>query len=346
MNRQGRSRAASGQGRSFHDPVKRAMRAAGRAAATDRPAEPAEAGCERPSPARDATKGKGKGGGGKGKAPRTASASAKAAPSPRKAEPARAAETGGTSSGGVIRKQGLSRPQGRDRVVRAPGAPEREEGAAVQRHRTGRARTGKPQDPRPSRDKGPLRYIAFHKPYGVLSQFTAESGQRALAEFGLPAEVYAAGRLDMDSEGLLLLSNDGAFINRLLSPHHGHERSYLVQVEGSPDDAALDALRSGVELRGYTSRPAKVERLEAEPTLPPRDPPIRERRHIPTTWLRITLTEGRNRQVRRMTAAVGFPTLRLVRVSIGALDLGDLPQGTWREVSRRDVLPQGMAARA
>lgn len=327
MTRQGRSRAAAGQGRSFHDPVKRAIRSAGEA--------------EKDTPRPATTKGTGKGTG-KIRPPRDGSA--KAAPSPRKAEPARAAEPGAKSAGGVVRAQGLAKPQRKERVVRAPATPEREDGAAVQRHRTGKARPAKARDPRPPAEKGPPRYIAFHKPYGVLSQFTAESGHRALKEFGLPAEVYAAGRLDMDSEGLLLLSNDGAFINRLLSPRHGHERSYLVQVEGTPDEAALDTLRTGVELRGYTSRPAKVERVEGEPPLAPRDPPIRERRHIPTTWLKITLTEGRNRQVRRMTAAVGHPTLRLVRVSIGALDLGDLPQGQWREISRRDVLPHGLAA--
>lgn len=322
MNRQGRPRAASGQGRSFRDPVKRAMRAAGAEADRDEP---------------------------KGKGRDKASGSAKAAPSPRKAEPARAPEpTAKTRAGGggVIRQQGLAKEGPRRRVVRSPAAPEREEGAAVTRHRGTGAKARPPKGvaaapARPPRDVAPPRYIAFHKPYGVLSQFTAESGQRALAEFGLPAEVYAAGRLDMDSEGLLLLSNDGAFINRLLSPHHAHARSYLVQVEGVPDEAALDRLRQGVELRGYTSRPAGVERLDAEPDLPPRDPPIRQRRHIPTTWLRITLTEGRNRQVRRMTAAVGHPTLRLVRVAIGGLTLGDLPPGQWREVARRDVLPPG-----
>lgn len=194
------------------------------------------------------------------------------------------------------------------------------------------------EPPRRNAKEAP-RYIAFHKPYGVLSQFTAESGHRALSEFGLPAGVYAAGRLDMDSEGLLLLSNDGAFINRLLNPRHGHERSYLVQVEGVPNPAALNALRDGVRVRDYITRPARVDVLDSPPNLPPRDPPIRERRHIPTTWLKITLTEGRNRQVRRMTAAVGHPTLRLVRVSIGALALGDLPRGQWREVKRKDVLP-------
>ncbi|GAA0581158.1 pseudouridine synthase [Caenispirillum bisanense] len=325
MNRQGRSRAASGQGRSFHDPVKRAIRNAGRAEKEATAADDAAAAA-----------GRGKNPG-KGKA--RADKHAKAAPSPRKEEPARASrDTGGFHS------QALARPASRQRSIRPPAAPEREEEAAAPRPRGGsRGRGNGPAAATaaggPRRDKGPLRYIAFHKPYGVLSQFTAESGQRALREFGLPAEVYAAGRLDLDSEGLLLLSNDGTFINRLLSPHHGHARSYLVQVEGIPDDVALDRLRGGVTLRDYTTRPAQVERVEGEPDLPPRDPPIRERRHIPTAWLKITLTEGRNRQVRRMTAAVGHPTLRLVRVSIGALELGDLPQGCWRDVARRDVLP-------
>lgn len=331
MPRIQRNRAAAGQGRGQRDPLRRpkAEDAAGKT--SRKPAAKGEA------------------------------STAKAAPSPRKAEPARAAPP--TDRPKAVKPETLGKARQKPRVVR--GAPELErEDAAPHRNKPGTqgrrpARHGLSGPPRPAEPpkqagKPPAahetprrkpteapRYIAFHKPYGVLSQFTAESGHRALAEFNLPAGVYAAGRLDMDSEGLLLLSNDGAFINRLLSPRHGHERSYLVQVEGDPDEDALRALRDGVRVRDYITRPARVEVLEAAPDLPPRDPPIRERRHIPTTWLKITLTEGRNRQVRRMTAAVGHPTLRLVRVSIGGLDLGDLPRGQWREVKRRDVLPQG-----
>lgn len=187
------------------------------------------------------------------------------------------------------------------------------------------------------------RIIALHKPYDVLSQFTEDvPGQRTLAEFGLPSGVYPVGRLDRDSEGLLLLSNDGTFIKRVLEPKRGHPRTYLAQVENIPDNAALTALRTGVTIRingkSYRTLPCEAERLTAEPDLPPRDPPIRYRAAIPTAWLKLTLVEGKNRQVRRMTAAVGFPTLRLVRVRIGALDLGDLAPGAWREVTRRDVL--------
>ncbi|MFA7430201.1 MAG: pseudouridine synthase [Rhodospirillaceae bacterium] len=187
------------------------------------------------------------------------------------------------------------------------------------------------------------RIIAFHKPFDVLSQFTAEEdGQRTLAEFGLPAGVYPVGRLDRDSEGLLLLSNDGPFIKRVLEPRHGHPRTYLAQVERVPDADALAALRAGVDIRigGKVHRtlPCTAELFDGEPDLPPRDPPIRYRAAIPTAWLRLVLTEGKNRQVRRMTAAVGFPTLRLVRVSIGHLELGDLPPGGWRDVTRKDVM--------
>lgn len=321
MPRIQRHRAASGQGRSQRDPLRRAGR--------DAQADAARADT----------------------APK-----AKAAPSPRKAEPARAPASPGHPKARKPEAQG--KPRQKPRVVR--GAPDLDRDAAAPARGKGQTESGRrparhglsglaPASAAPTAKAAPPRaarkpteaprYIAFHKPYGVLSQFTAESGHRALAEFNLPPDVYAAGRLDMDSEGLLLLSNDGAFINRLLSPHHGHERTYLVQVEGDPDETALQTLRDGVTVRDYTTRPAKVERLDSDPSLPPRDPPIRERRNIPTCWLRITLTEGRNRQVRRMTAAVGHPTLRLVRASIGALELGDLPRGQWREIRRKDVLP-------
>jgi 23S rRNA pseudouridine2457 synthase len=187
------------------------------------------------------------------------------------------------------------------------------------------------------------RVVALHKPYDVLSQFTEDwPGQRTLADFGLPPGLYPVGRLDRDSEGLLLLSNDGRFIKRVLDPMHGHPRTYLAQVETIPDAAALTALATGVDLRIkgqiHRTRPCRVDLLAEAPPLPPRDPPIRYRAAIPTAWLRLTLTEGKNRQVRRMTAAVGAPTLRLVRVAIGGLSLDDLAPGTWREVTRAEVL--------
>ncbi len=186
----------------------------------------------------------------------------------------------------------------------------------------------------------PLRYIAFHKPYGVLSQFTPEEGARSLAEFGLPADVYPAGRLDKDSEGLLLLTNDGDLVHRLLEPKHDKEKTYWVQVERIPEEAALRALRAGPKLSDHQCLPCQA-RLIDDPGFPPRDPPIRVRQTVPDCWLEIKLREGKNRQVRRMTAAVGHPTLRLVRIAVGNLRLGDLRPGEWREVSREAVLAPG-----
>ena len=182
-----------------------------------------------------------------------------------------------------------------------------------------------------------FRYIAFYKPYNVLSQFTGEAGHDSLASFGFPKDVYPVGRLDCDSEGLLLLSDDGVFIKKLLSPKFAHEREYAVQVEGVPTPDALTALEKGVVIKGYKTKPAKAQ-LMPEFDLPPRNPPIRERKNIPTSWLSLTLTEGKNRQVRHMTAAVGFPTLRLLRVRIGKLLLNGMTSGQWRYVDRRDVL--------
>lgn len=169
----------------------------------------------------------------------------------------------------------------------------------------------------------------------MLSQFTPEPGSRwgTLAAFGLPRNVYPLGRLDADSEGLLLLSDEPGLNHRLLDPTRGHRREYWVQVEGEPADPALQQLAAGkLELDGVRVRPARVWRLELPPELPPRDPPIRRRLNIPDRWLALELTEGRNRQVRRMTAAVGHPTLRLVRARIGELALGALPRGAWREL--------------
>ncbi|MFT4625826.1 MAG: pseudouridine synthase/RluA family pseudouridine synthase [Myxococcota bacterium] len=178
------------------------------------------------------------------------------------------------------------------------------------------------------------RYVLFHKPYGVLCQFTTpRPTERSLADFGLPPDVYPAGRLDKDSEGLLLLTDDGAAQDRLASPRAGKRKVYWVQVERVPDDAALDALRRGVVLKGRRTRPAEARRLEGD-VLPPRDPPIRHRLSVPTCWIEIVLTEGQNRQVRRMTAAVGHPTLRLVRVAVAGHRLDGLAAGEHRVVNR------------
>jgi 23S rRNA pseudouridine2457 synthase len=172
----------------------------------------------------------------------------------------------------------------------------------------------------------------FWKPYGVLTQFTDPDGRPTLGDFGLPKDVYAAGRLDMDSEGLLLLTDDGMLQAKLSSPKFKEEKVYLAQVEGIPDEAALSRLRTGVQLKDGITLPAEAELLDVEPDLPPRIPPIRERKNIPTSWIRLTIREGRNRQVRRMTAAVGFPTLRLVRWSIGGQTLEGLSPGKWDKV--------------
>lgn len=182
------------------------------------------------------------------------------------------------------------------------------------------------------------KYIAVHKPFGMLSQFTGEDKKNTLASLALPPDVYAAGRLDKDSEGLLILSDDGRFIKRLLDPLHGHKRTYWVQVEGIPAKSDLKKLSNGVRIKNYLTRPCEARMLDPQPDIPPRDPPIRERKAIPTTWIEVSLTEGKNRQVRRMTAAVGFPTLRLIRTQVGKLKLGGLPLGEWREVSATDIL--------
>ena len=175
--------------------------------------------------------------------------------------------------------------------------------------------------------------IAFNKPFGVLCQFTDRStpARPTLAGFGLPAGVYPAGRLDFDSEGLLLLTDDGRLAHRLTDPRHKQPKTYWVQVEGDPGTAQLEALRTGVVLNDGPTLPARVRRIDAPP-LWPRDPPVRVRKTVPDAWLEITLTEGRNRQVRRMTAAVGLPTLRLVRAAIGGYGLDTLAPGGWRQV--------------
>ncbi len=173
--------------------------------------------------------------------------------------------------------------------------------------------------------------IAFNKPYGVLSQFTPDgSPNRPLAEFGFPKNVYPIGRLDSDSEGLLLLSDEAALNQKLLHPRQGHQRIYWAQVEGIPSAQALGQLQSGVVIQGRKTLPCRAWMLDPQPTVPARVPPIRFRKSVPDCWIGLELVEGKNRQVRRMTAAVGHPTLRLMRVQIGNFLLGDLPPGKWK----------------
>lgn len=193
------------------------------------------------------------------------------------------------------------------------------------------------------------QYIIFYKPYGVLCQFTDEKTQTkrpTLKDYIPIPDVYSVGRLDLDSEGLLLLTDNGMVKHRLGHRQFAHPRSYWVQVEGIPTPTALQQLTQGVIIKGERTRPATVKLLTASPSLPPRDPPIRERKHIPTAWLELTLTEGRNRQVRRMTASVGYPTLRLVRFAIDIgkqakitqLTLEGLEPGQWRHLTPEERL--------
>lgn len=188
-----------------------------------------------------------------------------------------------------------------------------------------------------------MKYILFYKPYGVLCQFTdsSDNPRPTLKEYIPISEIYPVGRLDLDSEGLLLLTDNGQLQHRLANPKFAHPRTYYVQVERIPDEAALNKLRNGVTIKNYRTRKAKVRLLPSEPNLPPRIPPIRDRKSVPTCWLEMILTEGKNRQVRRMTAAVGFPTLRLVRVSIGSdngqINLVGLKPGQWRKLTSQEV---------
>jgi len=196
-----------------------------------------------------------------------------------------------------------------------------------------RARKFEPSDER--------LYLAFFKPFNVVTQFTPPENdqQESLANFDFPKDVYPVGRLDSDSEGLLILSDDSRLNNALLDPENEHERTYWVQVDNEATEAALDELRRGVVVQGRKTKPCRAHRISGEPDLPPRTVPIRIRKNIPTSWISLTLTEGKNRQVRRMTAAVGHPTLRLVRWSIGSLTLGDLKlaPGEWTELNLEEV---------
>jgi pseudouridine synthase len=185
----------------------------------------------------------------------------------------------------------------------------------------------------PTEPDAGFRYLIVHKPFDVLCQFSDADGRATLKDFVEVAGVYPVGRLDRDSEGLLLLTDDGALAHWLTDPRFEHPKTYLVQVERVPDQSALDQLREGVDLPDGRTRPAEVELLAEAPVLPERSVPIRFRKNVPTAWIKLTIREGRNRQVRRMTAAVGFPTLRLVRVAIGPIGLGDLPPGSWRDLN-------------
>lgn len=192
---------------------------------------------------------------------------------------------------------------------------------------------------KPLRTQGRKITILFNKPYGVLSQFTPASHWKSLSDFGpFPRGVYPAGRLDAESEGLLLLTNDAEIKHRLIHPRFGHPRTYLAQVERIPSEEALEKLRHGIRLGTFTTGPAEVRLLPDEPPLPPRPVPIRFRKSVPTAWIELTLREGKNRQVRRMTAAIGHPTLRLIRTRIAFLSIEGLAPGESRELSPDEVL--------
>ncbi len=182
-----------------------------------------------------------------------------------------------------------------------------------------------------------FKYIAFYKPYGVLSQFTGDEGEKTLRDFGFPSDVYASGRLDKDSEGLLVLTNDGVFIQKISNPNANKEKTYYVQVENIPSENSLNLLRKGLQIKNYVSRPCLAS-LISPPPIEDRIPPIRFRRNIPTSWLEIRIREGKNRQVRRMTAKIGHPTLRLIRVGIGKLRLSNLLPGEWVYINREEII--------
>ena len=182
------------------------------------------------------------------------------------------------------------------------------------------------------------RLILLNKPYGVLCQFTDEAGRATLKDCVAVPGVYAAGRLDTDSEGALLLTDDGPLQHRIADPRHKLPKTYLVQVEGEPDEAALARLRAGLDLGDFRTRPCRARAVAEPDWLWPRDPPVRFRKSVPTSWLEIVLHEGKNRQVRRMTAKVGFPTLRLIRIAIGPWRLDGLLPGQWRELEAAELV--------
>ncbi len=181
------------------------------------------------------------------------------------------------------------------------------------------------------------RYILFHKPYNVLSQFTAEDGAQTLADFNLPPDVYAAGRLDKDSEGLLLLTNDGPLIERLLNPKSEKPKTYWVLVERLPLANELEQMKKGLKIEDYQTRPCEAKLLDPQPEVPARTPPVRFRKTVQDYWIEITIVEGKNRQIRKMTASIGHPTLRLIRKKIGHLELGNLAPGEWKEITRENI---------
>jgi len=188
------------------------------------------------------------------------------------------------------------------------------------------------------------RVLLFNKPYGVLTQFTAADGRATLADYIKVPGVYAAGRLDADSEGLLLLTDDGALQARISHPRHKLAKTYWAQVEGTPGEAALERLRRGVDLGDFRTKPCRARVIPEPQNLWPRDPPIRYRKEIPTSWLEIVITEGKNRQVRRMTAKVGYPTLRLIRWAIGDMTLAGLAGGAWRFLTSEETARLSPAA--
>ena len=196
-----------------------------------------------------------------------------------------------------------------------------------------------PAQPRRSSISPPLggRTLIFCKPYKVLSSFTGPEGHATLSDYVNVSSVYAAGRLDYDSEGLLIFTSDGRLAHRITDPKYKLKKIYLVQVENIPNEAALNQLRQGVLVKGERTRPAEIELLPVEPEIFPRPEPIRYRPTIPTAWLKITLAEGRKRQIRRMTAAVGHPTLRLIRSAIGPITLGQLAPGEWLDLTRDEL---------
>ncbi len=181
------------------------------------------------------------------------------------------------------------------------------------------------------------KYIIFHKPFNVLSQFTSEDGARSLSEFNLPPHIYAAGRLDKDSEGLLLLTDDGPLIEKLLNPKNQKVKTYWALVERLPTEESLQKMRQGLKIEDYMTLPCEVKILDPQPQVPPRDPPVRIRKSIQDFWLEIKIVEGKNRQVRKMTAAIGHPTLRLMRKKMLNLHLDGLEPGEWKEISRDEI---------